>query len=68
MLITDQLQAPAEFLVFRTVITHLKENKQNHCLILSTFNDVPRWKAIASKSVRLSPVEVSGPYPDPRVK
>ena len=51
VLIMDQLQAPADFLIFRTVITHLKENKQNRCIILSTFNDVPRWKAIASKSV-----------------
>ena len=54
VLITDQLQAPADFLVFRTVTTHLKENKQNRCIILSTFNDVSRWKAIASKSVRIS--------------
>jgi len=51
VLITDQLQAPADFLVFRTVTTHLKENKQNRCVVLSVFNDVPRWKAIASKSV-----------------
>lgn len=51
VLVTDQLQAPAEFLVFRTVTTHLKENKQNRCIILSAFNDVSRWKAIASKSV-----------------
>ncbi|KAF9643363.1 hypothetical protein BDM02DRAFT_3181827 [Thelephora ganbajun] len=50
VVVTDQLQAPADFLVFRTVTTHLKENKQNRCIILSTFNDVPRWKAIASKS------------------
>lgn len=50
MLITDQLQAPADFLVFRTVTTHLKEDKQNRCIVLSTFNDVSRWKAIASKS------------------
>jgi len=50
VLVTDQLQAPADFLIFRTVTTHLKENKQNRCIILSPFNDVPRWKAIASKS------------------
>jgi len=50
VLITDRLAAPADFLVFRTVTTHLKENKQNRCIVLSTFNDVPRWKVIASKS------------------
>jgi len=50
VLVTDQLQASADFLIFCTVATHLKENKQNRCVILSTFNDVSRWKAIASKS------------------
>ena len=51
VLITDQLQAPADFLIFRTVTAHLKENKQNRCMILSTFNDLPRWRTVASKSV-----------------
>ena len=56
VLITDQLQAPADFLLFRTVTTHLKETKQNRCIILSTFNDTPRWKTIASKSVSFFPL------------
>ena len=67
VLITDQLQAPADFLVFRTVTTHLKENKKNRGIVLSTFNDVPRWKAIASKSVS-GGTEISEHCPDPKVK
>lgn len=51
ILITDHLEAPAEFLLYRTITEHLKARKQNRCILLSMSNDLPRWKSIFAKSV-----------------
>jgi hypothetical protein len=53
LLITDELAAPADFLLHRTLATHLKERKHPRALILSVSEGITRWKALASKSVRL---------------
>lgn len=52
ILITDQLEAPGDFILHRMVSSHLKESKGNRCIILSISNDLPRWKTVSSKLVR----------------
>lgn len=53
VLITDELPSPAEFLLHRCLITHLKssKNSESKSLILSVSEGIARWKAIAAKSV-----------------
>lgn len=53
LLMTDELAAPADFLLHRMLATHLKERKHPRALILSVSEGITRWKALASKSVRL---------------
>jgi len=59
LLITDELAAPADFVLHRTLTTHLKkpiqrvEGQQNktRAVILSVSEGLGRWKALASKLV-----------------
>lgn len=63
-LVTDELSAPADFVLHQAVNNWLKERRAKppvakddgsvftEVLILSAFEDTSRWKAIASKSVR----------------
>jgi hypothetical protein len=51
VLVTDELAAPADFLLHRSLGAHLKANKNSKCVILSVSEDMCRWKAIAAKSV-----------------
>ena len=65
-LITDELSAPADFLFHQAVNNWLKGHRSTgpvakkdgsvftEVLVLSATEDTGRWKAIASKSVRLS--------------
>jgi len=53
LLITDGLAAPADFVLHRCLATHLKENKKSNTVILSVSEGISRWKALASKSVRI---------------
>ncbi|KAF9227178.1 hypothetical protein BS17DRAFT_747455 [Gyrodon lividus] len=51
ILITDELQAPADFLIHRFLNLRLKDAKQQSwCLLLSVSEDIERIKAVASKS------------------
>ncbi|KAF9482929.1 hypothetical protein BDN70DRAFT_852386 [Pholiota conissans] len=50
LLITDELAAPADFLLHRTLATLLKERQSPHALILSVSEGITRWRALASKS------------------
>ncbi|KAF8959840.1 hypothetical protein BDZ97DRAFT_1836152 [Flammula alnicola] len=49
LLITDELAAPADFVLHRTLATHLKDRKQPKSLILSVSEGLSRWKALAAK-------------------
>lgn len=51
ILVTDELSSPAEFLLHRSFVTHVKESKHSKTIILSVSEDIARWKAIATKSV-----------------
>ncbi|KAH7928892.1 hypothetical protein BV22DRAFT_1030077 [Leucogyrophana mollusca] len=50
ILITDELAAPADFLLHRFLSTKIRENKTSRCIVLSVSEDFERWKAIAAKS------------------
>ncbi|KAF9455941.1 hypothetical protein BDZ94DRAFT_1285309 [Collybia nuda] len=50
VLITDELSSPADFLLYRSFITHVKESKDSRTIILSVSEEIARWKAIAAKS------------------
>lgn len=53
LLITDTLAAPGDFILHRTLATHLKLHKNPRSLVLSVSEGIARWTALASKSVRL---------------
>ena len=60
LLITDELAAPADFLLHRSLISHIKEtNGPTKTIVLSVSEDLARWKAVASKLVRIQPVSLS---------
>lgn len=52
ILITDEIQAPADFLIHRFLNLRLKDLKQSRCLLLSVTEDIERIRSVASKSVR----------------
>ena len=54
LLITDALAAPGDFILHRTLATHLKQHKNPRSLVLSVSESVSRWTALASKNVRLT--------------
>jgi hypothetical protein len=62
VLITDQLHSPADFLLHRSLIGHIKTSKTSKSVILSVSEGIARWKAIAAKSVRplISPFIIIG--------
>ncbi|KAI0358714.1 hypothetical protein OH77DRAFT_1494320 [Trametes cingulata] len=50
LLITDELLAPADFLLHRHLATHLKESRNAKCVLVSVSEDIGRWKAVAQRS------------------
>ncbi|KJA22034.1 hypothetical protein HYPSUDRAFT_186727 [Hypholoma sublateritium FD-334 SS-4] len=50
LLITDTLAAPGDFILHRTLATHLKRHKSPRSLVLSVSEGIARWIALASKS------------------
>ncbi|KAF8240221.1 hypothetical protein L208DRAFT_1449553 [Tricholoma matsutake] len=50
ILITDELLSPADFLLHRSLISHIKSSKNSKSVILSVSEGIARWKAIAAKS------------------
>ncbi|KAJ7655621.1 hypothetical protein DFH06DRAFT_1200535 [Mycena polygramma] len=54
LLVTDQLSSPADFILHRSLIDHLKRAKcadaPKKAIVLSVSEDLNRWKAIAAKS------------------
>ena len=53
LLVTDELLAPADFLLHRLLAGHLKESGDSTSVLVSVSEDIERWKAIAAKSVAL---------------
>ncbi|CCM03898.1 uncharacterized protein FIBRA_06049 [Fibroporia radiculosa] len=64
LLITDELASPADFLLHRSLSTHLKESKLSYAIILSVSESLARWKAVAGRSVgRIpSPLALNADY------
>ncbi|KZT10582.1 uncharacterized protein LAESUDRAFT_692730 [Laetiporus sulphureus 93-53] len=50
LLITDELASPADFILHRSLATHLKSGQDARCIILSVSEDAARWNAIAGRS------------------
>ncbi|KAF8148624.1 hypothetical protein B0H34DRAFT_736284 [Crassisporium funariophilum] len=50
LLITDELLAPATFMLHRTLAAHMKRSLNSKCVILSVTEDITRWKALSAKS------------------
>ncbi|KAF8557662.1 hypothetical protein OG21DRAFT_233710 [Imleria badia] len=50
ILITDEIQAPADFLIHGFLNLRLKDSKQSRCLLLSVSEDIERIRSVASKS------------------
>jgi hypothetical protein len=51
ILITDQLASPADFLLHQLLSEYVKDFSDGKCLIVSTSQDLSKWKTIASRSV-----------------
>nr|GAT49118.1 predicted protein [Mycena chlorophos] len=66
LLVTDQLSSPADFVVYRGVIDHLKppaSGRPKRAIVLSTSPEFTRWKAIAAKSnLPLEPLVANGSF------
>ena len=59
-LVTDELGAPADFLVHRVLAAHLKapapplnQGRRPRAVVLSVDGDAERWKSVGAKSVGL---------------
>jgi hypothetical protein len=50
LLITDQLESSAEFLLHRALSLRLKHSKGGRCILVSTTQDYGHWKAVAARS------------------
>ena len=60
LLITDELLAPASFLLHRFLISHMKESNDTTSVLISVSEDLGRWKAMAAKSVQCCYIFLSG--------
>ena len=53
LLITDTLPSPASFLLHKSLSSHLKSSSSpKSAIVVSVSEDLAKWKAIASRSVR----------------
>ncbi|KAF8467932.1 hypothetical protein DFH94DRAFT_777448 [Russula ochroleuca] len=50
VLITDQLASPGDFLLHQLLSEYVKSSPDGKCIIISTSQDLARWKAISSRS------------------
>jgi hypothetical protein len=51
VVITDQLASPADFLLHQLLSEYVKSSPDAKCIIVSTAQDLAKWKAISSRSV-----------------
>ncbi len=50
LVITDQLASPADFLLHQLLSEYVRSSPDARCIIISTAQDLAKWKAIASRS------------------
>ncbi|KAF8267657.1 hypothetical protein EI94DRAFT_1729851 [Lactarius quietus] len=50
VVITDQLASPADFLLHQLLSEYIKSSPDAKCIIISTAQDLTKWKAISSRS------------------
>jgi len=50
VVITDQLASPADFLLHQLLSEYVKSSPDAKCIIISTAQDLAKWKAISSRS------------------
>ncbi|KAN0130283.1 Uncharacterized protein family UPF0405 [Lactarius tabidus] len=50
VVITDQLASPADFLLHQLLSEYMKSSPDAKCIIVSTTQDLAKWKAISSRS------------------
>ncbi|KAH9020839.1 hypothetical protein EDB85DRAFT_2075632 [Lactarius pseudohatsudake] len=50
VVITDQLASPADFLLHQLLSEYVKSSPDAKCIIISTAQDLVKWKAISSRS------------------
>ncbi|KAH9026678.1 hypothetical protein EDB83DRAFT_2425033 [Lactarius deliciosus] len=50
IVITDQLASPADFLLHQLLSEYVKSSPDAKCIIISTAQDLVKWKAISSRS------------------
>ncbi|KAJ7684293.1 hypothetical protein DFH06DRAFT_970027 [Mycena polygramma] len=67
LLLTDQLSSPADFVLHRGLVDHLKgaksENPTKKAIVLSVSESITRWKAVAAKSnLHLDQQSASGAF------
>ncbi|KDQ19972.1 hypothetical protein BOTBODRAFT_183988 [Botryobasidium botryosum FD-172 SS1] len=61
LVITDQLNSPAEFLLHRALAAHVKDIDKSRVVIVSVSRSFAHWKAIASKAnLNLAQLSTSG--------
>jgi hypothetical protein len=51
LLITDNLAAPADFLLHRFLANHLKKSSEAKSVVITVLENVGGWKAVAAKFV-----------------
>ncbi|KAI0292706.1 hypothetical protein B0F90DRAFT_225367 [Multifurca ochricompacta] len=50
LVITDQLVSPGDFLLHQLLSEYVKNSSDGKCVIISTSQDVAKWKSISSRS------------------
>ena len=53
LLITDQLASPGDFLLHQLLSEYVKSFPDGKCVVISTSQDLTKWKAISLRSVSL---------------
>jgi hypothetical protein len=51
LLITDDLAAPADFLLHRFLANHLRDSSEAKCVVIAVLENVSRWEAVAARLV-----------------
>ncbi|EIW83116.1 hypothetical protein CONPUDRAFT_121514 [Coniophora puteana RWD-64-598 SS2] len=62
-LLTDEISAPADFILHRLLAQKYKASKGSKVIVLSTSSDLDRWKTLASKSnINLGQLATNGSF------
>ena len=55
LLVTDELLASANFLLYRFLLNHVKQSADSISILVSVSEDTARWKSIAGRLVSIEP-------------